>query len=47
MQLNIEQRNLTEAHKESGQKFPDLDTQRLQVMGRIHVCSLRAVSYLR
>lgn len=31
MQLEIEQKKLTEALKESGQRFPDLDTQRLQV----------------
>lgn len=30
MMLRIEKKKLTEAHKESGQKFPDLVTQRLQ-----------------
>ncbi|XP_052813851.1 malignant fibrous histiocytoma-amplified sequence 1 homolog isoform X2 [Mya arenaria] len=30
MQLDIERRKLQEAHNESGQRFPDLDTQRLQ-----------------
>lgn len=30
MMLRIEEKRLTDAHKEAGQKFPDLVTQRLQ-----------------
>jgi hypothetical protein len=45
MNLRIEQRKLTDAHKESGQKFPDLVTQRLQErvnkMQKLHITRIK------